>query len=86
VNWDRIDEELRLEELDPDRLEIMPAHEAMILLQKNTALLARVNNLLLQAQSELGRWRVIVDKLKQTKNTLIEQNRALKEIIKADRF
>jgi hypothetical protein len=48
--------------------------------------LARVNNLLLEATNELGKWRVIVEKLKHTKNTLIEQNRALKEILKAERF
>jgi hypothetical protein len=29
---------------------------------------------------------ILVEKLKHTKNTLIEQNRALKEILKAERF
>jgi hypothetical protein len=45
-------------------------------------LLAKINNLLLEATNELGKWRIIVEKLKHTKNTIIEQNRALKEILK----
>lgn len=86
MNWDQIDEFLRLEELTAEELQLLTAQEAMIRLQKNTDMLAKVNNLLLEATNELGKWRIIVEKLKHTKNTLIEQNRALKEILKADRF
>lgn len=85
-SWERIDKLLRLEELTAEELQVITAQEAMIRMQKNADLLARVNNLLLEATNELGKWRVIVEKLKHTKNTLIEQNRALKEILKAERF
>jgi hypothetical protein len=85
-SWERIDELLRLEELTAEELQVITAQEAMIRMQKNADLLARVNNLLLEATNELGKWRVIVEKLKHTKNTLIEQNRALKEILKAERW
>jgi hypothetical protein len=85
-DWERIDEFLRLDELTAEELQVITAQEAMIRMQKNADLLARVNNLLLEATNELGKWRVIVEKLKHTKNTLIEQNRALKEILKAERW
>jgi len=86
MNWDQIDEFLHLEELTAEELQVLTAQEAMIRLQRNANMLAQVNNLLLVATTELNKWRTIVDKLKHTKNTLIEQNRALKEILKADRF
>jgi len=84
--WDKIDELLRIEELTTEELQLLSAQEAMLALQRNAVLLAQVNNLLLEATAELGKWRVIVEKLKHTKNTLIEQNRALKEIVKAERW
>ena len=84
--WDKIDELLRIEELTTEELQLLSAQEAMLALQRNAELLAQVNNLLLEATAELGKWRVIVEKLKHTKNTLIEQNRALKEIVKAERW
>jgi hypothetical protein len=55
-------------------------------MQNNINLLAKINNLLLEATNELGKWRIIVEKLKHTKNTIIEQNRALKEILKGERW
>ena len=85
-SWERIDELLRLEELTAEELQVITAQEAMIRMQKNADLLARVNNLLLEATNELGKWRIIVEKLKHTKNTIIEQNRALKEILKGEKW
>ena len=82
MNWDQIDEFLHLEELTAEELQVLTAQEAMIRLQRNANMLAQVNNLLLVATTELNKWRTIVDKLKHTKNTLIEQNRALKEFSK----
>ncbi len=84
MNWDQIDEFRHLEELTAE--ELLTAQKAMMWLQKNTNMLAKVNSLLLEATNELGKWRIIVEKLKHTKNTLIEQNRALKGILKADKF
>jgi hypothetical protein len=77
---------LRLDELTAEELQVITAQEAMIRMQKNADLLARVNNLLLEATNELGKWRIIVEKLKHTKNTIIEQNRALKEILKGEKW
>lgn len=85
-DWERIDEFLRLDELTAEELQVITAQEAMIRMQKNADLLARVNNLLLEATNELGKWRIIVEKLKHTKNTIIEQNRALKEILKGEKW
>ena len=84
MNWDQINEFRHLEELTAE--ELLTAQKAIMWLQKNTNMLAKVNSLLLEATNELGKWRIIVEKLKHTKNTLIEQNRTLKEILKADKF
>lgn len=86
MDWDKLDEFLTLEPLTAEELQMITAQEAMLRLQANTDMLAKVNNLLLEATNNLGKWRIRVDKLKHTKNTLIEQNRALKEILKAERF
>jgi|GEM_PF-2329638 len=86
IDWNRIDETLHLSELTAEELQVMTSQEAMIQIQRNADMLARVNNLLLEASNELGKWRIIVEKLKHTKNTIIEQNRALKEILKAEKF
>ena len=85
-SWEKLDEFLNIDELKADELMVMTAQEAMLRMQKNANMLAQVNNLLLEATSELGKWRVVVEKLKHTKSTLIEQNRALKEILKAERW
>ena len=86
MNWEQIDEMLQLEELTADELTQISIQEAQLRIQKNINMLANVNNLLLEATNELGKWRIIVEKLKHTKNTIIEQNRALKEILKAEKF
>ena len=86
MNWDKLDEVLQLEELTADELNQISIQEAQLRIQKNINMLANVNNLLLEATNELGKWRIIVEKLKHTKNTIIEQNRALKEILKAEKF
>ena len=86
MNWEQIDEMLQLEELTADELNQISIQEAQLRIQKNINMLANVNNLLLEATNELGKWRIIVEKLKHTKNTIIEQNRALKEILKAEKF
>lgn len=86
MNWDKIDEILQIDELTAEELQVISAQEAQLRIQRNANLLAKVNNLLLEATNELGKWRVIVEKLKHTKNTIIEQNRALKEILKAERW
>ncbi|MCD6176988.1 MAG: hypothetical protein J7K29_04035 [Candidatus Cloacimonetes bacterium] len=86
MNWEQIDEMLQLEELTADELTQISIQEAQLRIQKNINMLANVNNLLLEATNELGKWRIIVEKLKHTKNTIIEQNRALKEIVKGERW
>lgn len=86
MNWDKIDEFLQIDELTAEEMQVISAQEAQLRLQRNANLLGKVNNLLLEATNELGKWRVIVEKLKHTKNTLIEQNRALKEVLKAERW
>ena len=86
MDWENLSQELYVEELTPEELQALSAHEAMVLLQRNMNMLARINNYLLVAAQELGRWRTRVELLKHTKNTLIEQNRALKEILKAERW
>ncbi len=84
--FENLTEKLKLDELSPEELQSMTAQEAMVRLQRNVDLLAKVNNLLLVASEELGKWRIRVEQLKHTKNTIIEQNRALKEILKGERF
>lgn len=86
MNWERLDDYLKIDDLTSEELQILTAQEAQIRLQKNATLLGQINNLLLEATNELGKWRIIVEKLKHTKNTIIEQNRALKEILKAEKF
>jgi len=86
MNWDKIDEILQIDELTAEELSVIAAQEAQLRIQKNANLLAKVNNLLLEATNELGKWRIIVEKLKHTKNTIIEQNRALKEILKGEKW
>ena len=86
MNWDKIDEILQIDELTAEELQVISVQEAQLRLQKNANLLGQLNNLMLEATNELGKWRIIVEKLKHTKNTIIEQNRALKEILKAERF
>ncbi|OOC42180.1 hypothetical protein [Thermosipho sp. 1074] len=86
MNWDKLDELLTLEELTAEEISQISAQEAQLRIQNNINLLAQINNLLLEASNELGKWRIIVEKLKHTKNTVIEQNRALKEILKGEKF
>lgn len=86
MNWDKIDEILQIDELTAEELSVISAQKAQLRLQENVNLLGQINNLLLEASNELGKWRIIVEKLKHTKNTIIEQNRALKEILKAEKF
>ena len=86
MNWDKIDEILQIDELTAEELQVISTQEAQMRIQKNANLLGQINNLLLEATNELGKWRIIVEKLKHTKNTIIEQNRALKEILKAEKF
>ena len=86
MNWEKLDELLHLDELTADELNQISIQEAQLRIQKNINMLANVNNLLLEATNELGKWRIIVEKLKHTKNTIIEQNRALKEIVKGERW
>jgi len=86
MNWDKIDEILQIDELTAEELQVISVQEAQLRLQKNANLLGQLNNLMLEATNELGKWRIIVEKLRHTKNTIIEQNRALKEIVKAERW
>jgi hypothetical protein len=86
MKWEELDQELMLDELSAEELAQISVQEAQMRMQNNINLLAKINNLLLEATNELGKWRIIVEKLKHTKNTIIEQNRALKEILKAEKF
>ncbi len=86
MKWDNLDQELTLDELSAEELSQISVQEAQMRIQHNINLLARINNLLLEATNELGKWRIIVEKLKHTKNTIIEQNRALKEVIKGEKW
>ena len=86
MDWNKLDQFLTFEPLTSEELQMLTAQEAMFRMQANADMLAKVNNLLLEATNELGKWRIIVEKLKHTKNTIIEQNRALKEIVKAERW
>lgn len=86
MNWDKIDEILQIDELTAEELSVISTQKAQLRLQENVNLLGQINNLLLEASNELGKWRIIVEKLKHTKNTIIEQNRALKEILKGERW
>jgi hypothetical protein len=86
MKWDNLDQELTLDELSAEELSQISVQEAQMRMQNNINLLAKINNLLLEATSELGKWRIIVEKLKHTKNTIIEQNRALKEILKGEKW
>ncbi|APT74910.1 hypothetical protein SU69_07430 [Thermosipho melanesiensis] len=86
MKWEELDQELTLDELTAEELSQISIQEAQMRIQRNINLLARINNLLLEASNELGKWRIIVEKLKHTKNTIIEQNRALKEVIKGERW
>jgi hypothetical protein len=86
MKWEELDQELMLDELSAEELAQISVQEAQMRMQNNINLLAKINNLLLEASNELGKWRIIVEKLKHTKNTIIEQNRALKEILKGERW
>jgi hypothetical protein len=86
MKWENLDQELTLDELSAEELSQISIQEAQMRMQNNINLLAKINNLLLEASNELGKWRIIVEKLKHTKNTIIEQNRALKEILKGERW
>ena len=86
MNWDKIDEILQIDELTAEELSVISAQKAQLRLQENVNLLGQINNLLLEASNELGKWRIIVEKLKHTRYTIIEQNRALKEILKGERW
>ncbi|WP_157782472.1 hypothetical protein [Thermosipho africanus] len=86
MKWEELDQELMLDELSAEELAQISIQEAQMRMQNNINLLAKINNLLLEATNELGKWRIIVEKLKHTKNTIIEQNRALKEILKGEKW
>ena len=86
MDWEKLDEILTLEELTAEELSQISAQEAQLRIQQNVNLLAQINNLMLEAANELGKWRIINEKLKHTKNTIIEQNRALKEVLKGEKF
>ncbi|MHA1280802.1 MAG: hypothetical protein ACTSQ8_26945 [Candidatus Helarchaeota archaeon] len=64
MNWDKIDEILQIDELTAEELSVISAQKAQLRLQENVNLLGQINNLLLEASNELGKWRIIVEKLK----------------------
>ena len=71
--------------LSNEEMMLLSAQESQQRLQENTDLLAQLNNDLLVATDELGKARIKVEMLKNTKNTLIEMNRALKEILRGEK-
>ena len=54
---------------------------AMRRLEENINLMIDVDKAMFDATSELGKWRIEVEKLKAMKSSLIEINRALKVVI-----
>lgn len=73
--------EINIQKLTAQEIAELDASAAMRKLEENCNLLIEVDKALFDALSELGKWRIEVEKLKAMKNTLIETNRALKVVV-----
>lgn len=67
--------------LTPEEIQELNVHAAQRILAKNSNLLIDLDNELFIATQKMGEARIKVDQLKHKKNTIIEQNRALKSVI-----
>ena len=85
VTIEEIKKRYYIESLSNEELMLLTAQEAQQRMQENMELLAKLNNDMMIATDELGKARIKVEMLKNTKNTLIEMNRALKEIIRGEK-
>lgn len=67
--------------LTPEEIQELNVHAAQRILAENSNLLIDLDNELFIATQKMGEARIKVDQLKHRKNTIIEQNRALKSVI-----
>jgi len=67
--------------LTPEEIAELNVHAAQRILAQNSNLLIDLDNELFIATQKMGEARIKVDQLKHRKNTIIEQNRALKSVI-----
>jgi len=67
--------------LTPEEIQELNVHAAQRILAQNSNLLIDLDNELFIATQKMGEARIKVDQLKHKKNTIIEQNRALKSVI-----
>lgn len=72
---------VNIKKLTPEQIQELNVHAAQRILAENSNLLIDLDNELFVATRKLGEARIKVDQLKYRKNTIIEQNRALKSVI-----
>ncbi len=70
-----------IKKLTIDEIQSLQVDAAMRIIAENSNLLVEINNEMFTALNELGQARLKVEVLKEKKNTIIEQNRALKSIV-----
>jgi hypothetical protein len=71
----------KIQKLTALEIQELKQDSAMRILEKNTNTLGEIEGALFDEIEELGKARIKVEQLKSLKNTLIEQNRALKAVI-----
>lgn len=72
---------MEIKKLTIDEIQSLQVDAAMRIIAENSNLLVEINGDMFTALNELGQARLKVEVLKEKKNTIIEQNRALKTVI-----
>jgi len=72
---------MEINKLTPQEIQELNVHAAQRILAENSNLLADIGNSLFIASRELGEARIKVEQLKNYKEIITEQNRALKSVI-----
>lgn len=72
---------IEIKKLTPEEIQELNVHAAQRMLAENSNLLADIGNALFVACRNLGEARIEVEQLKNYKDIVTEQNRALKSVI-----
>ena len=73
----------RIKKLSAQEIAELRQDQAMRILEENANLIGDIEAVLFDEIEALGKARISVEQLKSLKNTIIEQNRALKAVINA---
>ena len=71
----------RIQKLTASEIAELQVEKALRILAENSNLITDIESELFDSIGEAGKWKIKVDQLKSLKNTIIEQDRALKSVV-----